>query len=470
MHRNMKFRKITLGTFLLAVGVATACSTNPQGPPGGKGGENADRDTEQNGGEGGDGGNGESRCTSDASCLPLKSRPEDCAVATCDRDTGECEYKPEDADRDGFPTKRCLSLDPAVSLNVGTDCNDGEAKINPTSWDGPAVDDLPNGCDDELDNDCSGTYDDGVLEDGTTCACTPNETSPCALDPNGKQITFPVLDEDGLPVGDCKLGSRTCLPNGTWGECDGAVGPSTETCDGQDNDCDGVASLEDPDTKGSTWACDADADDHLPSTDLVTVDSCMPPTSGCSGQWLDLASTSKRSDCDDSEPNINPSALERCNRRDDDCSKGDGIEIEEDVDNDGHSPVGYLGCDGGFPKDDCVDTNGDVFPGQSAYFSEPYCETETLSKHNDYDVWYCGVWHGCSGCPTAKETPTYDYDCNGESQFPTGVCTTGSCGGPNVPSTGPCGSVQELKTCVIVGGGKSCAYVDTTLTAMVTCR
>ncbi|MCA2979677.1 MAG: putative metal-binding motif-containing protein [Myxococcaceae bacterium] len=42
----------------------------------------------------------------------------------------------------------------------------------------------------------------------------------------------------GSSVGECRRGQQTCV-EGSWGPCDGAIGPAPERCDGKDNDCDG---------------------------------------------------------------------------------------------------------------------------------------------------------------------------------------------------------------------------------------
>jgi streptogramin lyase len=70
-------------------------------------------------------------------------------------------------------------------------------------------------CGDHLDNDCDGIPDDG-------CACDEGTSRACGSD-----------------VGECKKGTQTCT-NGQWGTCVGAIGPVAETCDGKDNDCDGL--------------------------------------------------------------------------------------------------------------------------------------------------------------------------------------------------------------------------------------
>jgi len=41
-------------------------------------------------------------------------------------------------------------------------------------------------------------------------------------------------------IGVCKEGTKTCSAAGVWSSCVGEVTPSTEICDGKDNDCDGT--------------------------------------------------------------------------------------------------------------------------------------------------------------------------------------------------------------------------------------
>lgn len=66
---------------------------------------------------------------------------------------------------------------------------------------------------DGIDNDCDGTIDDNIMP------------TPC--DPPGGPYNYG-------PSSQCKQGQKAC-----GGQCVGAVGPSTEICDGIDNDCDG---------------------------------------------------------------------------------------------------------------------------------------------------------------------------------------------------------------------------------------
>ncbi len=85
-------------------------------------------------------------------------------------------------------------------------------------------------CDGTVDQDCDGAVDEG-------CACIDGATRTCGSD-----------------VGACAFGMETCDLSGSWGACAGGTGPSTEVCNGVDDDCDGT-----PDEGGV----------------------CLPPTATC---------------------------------------------------------------------------------------------------------------------------------------------------------------------------------------------
>ncbi len=66
----------------------------------------------------------------------------------------------------------------------------------------------------------------------------------------------------GIGIGECKSGFRTCLNDGTWGDCVGETLPQEEICNNElDDDCDGLAGC---------------ADD-----DCVNATNCLPPSSEC---------------------------------------------------------------------------------------------------------------------------------------------------------------------------------------------
>lgn len=82
-------------------------------------------------------------------------------------------------------------------------------------------------CGDGFDNNCDGNLNEA-------CPCQGDETVECGSD-----------------IGACEEGIQKCV-NGLWTECEGAVLPIAEICDGIDNDCNGK---DDDATKGEGGAC-----------------------------------------------------------------------------------------------------------------------------------------------------------------------------------------------------------------------
>lgn len=102
-----------------------------------------------------------------------------------------------------------------MCLNTGTKiCSaDGQSTICSAT----AHDPVTEICDGSLDEDCDGTVDEG-------CDCTNGETKSC--------------NDQWAGIGICLQGTQACT-DGVWGECLGAVYPTTEICDGLDNNCNG---------------------------------------------------------------------------------------------------------------------------------------------------------------------------------------------------------------------------------------
>ncbi|MCB9638381.1 MAG: hypothetical protein H6727_05655 [Myxococcales bacterium] len=101
------------------------------------------------------------------------------------------------------------------TLNVG-ECRAGLELCTDGHWGSCNGQVIPSAeiCDGK-DNDCNGMIDEAVVR-------------PC--------FTGNAVHRG---VGSCKDGSQTCT-NGLWGSCVNQVLPSVETCDGQDNDCNGM--------------------------------------------------------------------------------------------------------------------------------------------------------------------------------------------------------------------------------------
>jgi uncharacterized protein (TIGR03382 family) len=122
----------------------------------------------------------------------------------------------EDNDCDGL-------VDEDLVRDCASACGSGTETCVAGTWDGCSApepgEELCNG----VDDDCDGVADPG-------CDCTAGETRTC-----GETST----------TGVCHPGTQTCDADGHWGDCEGSVGPTPETCDGEDNDCDGDTDEDD---------------------------------------------------------------------------------------------------------------------------------------------------------------------------------------------------------------------------------
>lgn len=123
--------------------------------------------------------------------------------------------------------------------------------------------------------------------------------------------------QETLGKGNCTAGSQTCDAAGNWGPCMGETLPVTETCDGQDEDCNGTV------------------DDGCPCKEG---DPCYPfagtPGEGACKNGMKVCMDGVLVDCVGA---VGPSA-ETCNGLDDDC---DGV--QDDVEGLGNA------CDSGQP-------------------------------------------------------------------------------------------------------------------------
>ncbi|MEM1007867.1 MAG: putative metal-binding motif-containing protein, partial [Myxococcota bacterium] len=115
----------------------------------------------------------------------------------------QCYAVQEDKDQDGFPPP--------------LDCDDQDPLVK------PEVNEI---CGNQKDDNCNGQTDEqGCLN----VQCAPGQTRECY---EGKPETLGAQKP-------CKKGVQQCTSQGLWGFCQGQQLPNPESCDGQDNDCDG---------------------------------------------------------------------------------------------------------------------------------------------------------------------------------------------------------------------------------------
>jgi hypothetical protein len=254
----------------------------------------------------------------------------------------------------------------------------------------------------------------GDCSDYTTCGdCVPRPADAC----NGKDddcdgTTDPgygFQDWDGQSkalgepcgTGGCWGGTVVCAKDGSAAECSTKNEAIPESCNGVDDDCDGVA-----DNGVSTEAFpDADGDGFGDPAGVMTVCE-LPAGYGITG-----------GDCDDSNPEVHPGQTETCNGHDDDC----------DGQTDGNDRPCDLGCGPG--KEVC--TGGD-WGG---------CDAPGPKTCLDYST--CGVRGMCvTDCPAApaEACNAVDDDCDGKTDE-TFTCRPGDKGSE---SCGACGTRSRI--------------------------
>ncbi len=190
------------------------------------------------------------------SCVAGEKRP-------CGSDVGNCQLGEQTCGDEGWG--QCEGAVPAAAVD-GCDVEGNDANCNGVSNEGCV---------------CIGSESEPCGECGTrTCrpesgqwrACEGGEvTETCGQDNNGQVVW------QGAAVGSCREGQRSCLSDGTFSACTGAVGPqSADDCGipGNDADCDGDPNSGCPCVSGESRACGSD------------VGACSKGTQACNaGAW-----------------------------------------------------------------------------------------------------------------------------------------------------------------------------------------
>jgi hypothetical protein len=290
------------------------------------------------------------------------------------------------------------------------DCNDNDASMHPGAVEI---------CDCK-DNNCNGGTDEGCL------------------------IYYKDADHDGYSEGS----STTCPPDlsdykpasqltATSGDCndnDTSIHPSaTETCDGQDNDCDGTT--DEGCTTTQTWYKDVDGEGYSDGTSQVST------TRPFANYYLTSELTAISGDCNDNARHIYPGALEYCDGKDNDCdgSIDDGCQTwYQDADGDGYSdgttmkesyrPENYhLASELTATSGDCNDNDASIHPGVTekcdgkdnncnGTTDEGCTTTRTWYKDADGDKYSDGTSLKAVSCPSnyylVSQLTATTGDCN----------------------------------------------------------
>jgi len=422
-------------------------------------------------------------------------------------------YADDDGDLFGDPDSTVVACyPPRGHVENGEDCDDGNADVNPDADE--VCDGLDNDCDDLADDDdpeVKGATTWYVDSDGDGYGIDTVLAESCIQPSGSAAITGDCDDSDsaynpGAAEDDCTdPADYNCDGSSGYTDDDGdgfaaceecddsdaAVNPgAAETCNGVDDDCDGLIDDDDPGISDTTtWYLDADGDGYGDAD--TSTEACEAPS--------DHVATG--GDCDDGDSSVHPGALEWCDGIDNDCDGDiDGhLAVNEttwylDADGDGYgdaststracdAPSGFVGvtyatdcddsdaavnpaaaelcdtvdndCDGDVDEDDAIDAStwyadddGDGYGDPSDSAQACAAPSGHVADSSDCDDGDAGIHPGA----TESCGDGVDDDCDGVADDGCTV-TEYHCGAITSDETWSASSLHVITCDVSVGGG-----------------
>jgi large repetitive protein len=332
---------------------------------------------------------------------------DDCDGGTDESDAADAILFYGDADGDGYGTAATgisACLEPSGHALLPGDCDDANNSQH------PGADEYCNGEDD----DCDGDTDEA----------------------DAVNATLFYEDEDSDGFGDLADGVASCTEPGGYvadgTDCDdrdASISPDAlESCNGEDDDCDG--DTDEGAADAALWFADTDGDDF---GDLSA------PLSACTQP---IGYVADSTDCDDALDSVSPGALEVCNGFDDDCD-GDTDDADSSLE---EAPSWALDHDGdgygdpGFLQEACLQ--------QTGYVSEATDCDDLDADTSPAGTEVCdGTDNDCDGDTDEGVTPVWYMDGDGDGFGQTGS-TAEVCDRPDgyVAEPGDCNDADELSS------------------------